>query len=447
MPLHLPSSIGRLRETHNELHSYSVDLGQYTILIGSNESGKSAIAESAQLARTGSAYGLLYRDKPIKDGTLLGALMPTEEGCSVKATLDSGEVCSWDLSPGKRPSRGGPNGSVLSVAELHGIMSGSAETQAKFFWRVLCKPVKVQELLEKLPDDLHEALVLVCPVDGRDISLADLIEKIGKFQREQNSVATAGRIALESLGGIRSISDDELEGAWSTLHRAMLRDVLRELYSEYQADPSLQAREVLRHLVKMLGGEGAITRIPETKIVGGDLSEVLINRRLSRAAVAARRGETQAVTLKEGLKKLKIAILRIMFEAIDWAADKFIDGVSEYLPGGEKLVFSVDIPSRTLSIGLKRGDVEYIALSGSTEARVLAAIAATLSDENDLVVVDDRMWDGATLGKTLGALEGARCQVLVMSTIKPKGRRRAAWSYVEVNREEGEPLSVEDGGE
>lgn len=426
---------------------YSVDLGQYTILIGSNESGKSAIAESAQLARTGSAYGLLYRDKPIKDGTLLSTLIPSEEGCSVTATLNSGEVCSWSLTPGKRPERNGPNGSVLSVAELHGIMAGSPETQAKFFWRVLCKPLKVQDLLEKLPDELHEALVLVCPVDGRDISLADLIEKIGKFQREQNSVATAGRIALESLGGIRNISDEELEGAWSTLHRAMLRDVLRELYAEHRADASLQAREVLRHLVKMLGGEEAIDRIPETKDVGTDLSEVLINRRLSRAAVAAKRGENHAITLKEGLKRLKISILGLMFEAIDWAADKFIDGVSEYLPGSEKLVFSVNLPSRTLSIGLRRGDVEYIALSGSTEARVLAAIAATLSDENDLLVVDDRMWDGATLGKTLGALEGARCQVLVMSTIKPKGRRRAAWNYVEVNREEGEPLGVENGGE
>ena len=58
---------------------YSVELSKNTILIGDNESGKSAIAESLQLARTGSAFGLLYRDKPIKDGSLLQHLIPREE--------------------------------------------------------------------------------------------------------------------------------------------------------------------------------------------------------------------------------------------------------------------------------------------------------------------------------------------------------------------------------
>ncbi len=422
---------------------YSVGLGQYTLLVGDNESGKSAIAESAQLARTGSAYGLLYRDKPIKDGSLLSALVPEgREDCSILAALDSGETCEWSLTRGKRPKRSGPNGAILSVAELHAIMAGNSETQGKYFWRALCEPMDVKDLLDQVPDALHEALVLVCPLDGQKVNLPDLVERIGKFQREQSNVARAGQIALESLGTVQSVSDDELAGVWDAMHRANLRDVVRELYLEYKSDPSLQAREVIRHLVKMLGGEGAVSRIPSTEEVGADLAEALLNRRLSRVAVAAGKGELRAAGLKEGLKKLKDVVVQILFASIHRIAADFSDRVSAFLPEGEELFFSIDSKARTLTIGLARNGGHHVALSGSTEARVLAAIASALSDEEALVVVDDRMWDSGTLSRTMEVLEKAPCQVLVMSTIKPRGRRRASWTYVEIDRTEGEPLEV-----
>ena len=65
------------------------------------------------------------------------------------------------------------------------------------------------------------------------------------------------------------------------------------------------------------------------------------------------------------------------------------------------------------------------------------------TDSNDLIVVDDRMWDADTLKKTMTVLEKAPCQVIVMSTIKPKGRKRGAWTYIQVCRTPGEPLSTE----
>ncbi len=422
---------------------YSVDLGKHTLLVGNNESGKSAIAEAAQLARTGGAYGLLYRDKPIKDGSLLSALIPQDrEACAVRADLSDGECCNWTLARGKRAKREGKNGAVLSVAELHGVMSGSAETQGKYFWRALCEPLDVQELLDRVPGELHEALVLVCPLDGKKVSLADLVERIGKFQREQTSIAKAGQIALESLGMVQNISDDELAGVWNSLHRAQMRDVVRELYLEYKSNPSLQAREVLRHLVDMLGGDDAVSRIPATEEVGSDLAEALLNRRLSRVAIAAKNGEVRASGLKDGLKKLKDTLLALMFAAISKVADDFIERVSAFLPGEEKLLFSIVPLSKSLVIGLERDGTRHTALSGSTEARVLAAIAAALSDDEALIVVDDRMWDSGTLGRTMEVLEKAPCQVLVMSTIKPRGRRRASWKYVEIDRTEGEPLEI-----
>ena len=41
--------------------AWEYELGDYNLLIGPNESGKSAIAEAVQLALSGSAYGLQVR--------------------------------------------------------------------------------------------------------------------------------------------------------------------------------------------------------------------------------------------------------------------------------------------------------------------------------------------------------------------------------------------------
>ena len=424
--------------------SYETELGQYTLLIGANEAGKSAIAESCQLARSGSAYGLLYRDKPIKDGKLLSALVPPGAlGCSVTAQLDTGEFCEWDLLTGKRPKRTGPDGSSLSVAELHAVLGGSEESKARYFWEKLCKPLPVADLESFLAPALHEALHLVMPKNREEINLVSLIERTGKLQREQASVVKAGQIALESFGPVEMVSEEELDGVWKTYTRAHYRDIVRDLYRSYKADPSLQSRETLRHLVEMMGGQEALTRIPETEEAGASLAEALLNKRLSRGAIAAKSGEIRASTMKESLKKLKTAILEVMFRMLDSAADFLIEEVSNFLPEGERFVFDVDGKQLKLSIGLEREQEVHTALSGSTEARLLAAIASALSGPDSLIVVDDRMWDATTLGKTLEVLRNAPSQVIVMTTVRPKGKKRSGWNYVEIARTPGQALEIQ----
>jgi hypothetical protein len=430
---------------------YSVNLGKYTILIGDNEAGKSAIAESLQLARTGSAYGLLYRDRPVRDGSLLAALVPPGvDECVARGEVEGEYLYSWSLRRGKRPTHVARNGvekpdpkDVLTVAQVRAVMGGSADTQVKFFWEHLCEPIVGADLLNMVPAELQETLVLVCPMDGSPVSLVDVLDKIGKYQREMSNTAKAGLIALESLGSVEAVTDDELAGVWDTIHRATLRDVLKELYMEYKANPTLQAGPVLRHLTEMLGGKEAIQRIPLRDDAAGALASALLNQRLSRAAVAAKNGEVRALGLRESLKTLKNVIVSLMLGNIHQAAGEFIKRVSRFLPKEESIHFFVEMSQKSISIGLKRGEKKHTALSGSAEARLLAAICAALSDQNDLIVVDDRMWDADTLKKTMTVLEKAPCQVVVMSTIKPKGRKRGAWTYVTVSRTDSEPLGVE----
>ena len=424
---------------------YVVGLGKNTVLIGDNEAGKSAIAEAVQLSRTGSAFGLLYRDKPIKDAGLLSSLIPPEaDEVSAKAELDDGRECRWQMSRGKRPTREGPNGVGLSIAEIRAVLSGSEETKTKFFWARLCEP-KDGDLFQRvrIPDHLQEVVSQVLPPGTEELCLASLHDKVSKAVRDQSTQVKASRTALASLGSLRDVSDDEILGLWDTLERAHARDLLRALYLANKHDPGIHAPNTIRELVGQLGGEQAITRIPSTETVVEKLEESILQKRLVKVAGIARNGEASAEVKSEQLKKLKPHLLHEMQADLNvhTGPRDFRKRVSGFLPRGEKFCFRFDDGRST--IGIEREGVIHTALSGSTEARVLAAVAAALADEDSsLLVVDDRMWDGSTLSKMLGVLEKAPCQVLVMSTIKPKGKRRAAWTYINVQRTPGEPLSA-----
>ena len=52
------------------------------------------------------------------------------------------------------------------------------------------------------------------------------------------------------------------------------------------------------------------------------------------------------------------------------------------------------------------------------------------------------MWDIETLTKTMAVLEKADAQVVLMTTLRPKGRKKPNWTYVEISRTPGQPLEV-----
>jgi hypothetical protein len=60
----------------------------------------------------------------------------------------------------------------------------------------------------------------------------------------------------------------------------------------------------------------------------------------------------------------------------------------------------------------------------------MAAALPKSDDVPGLIVVEDRMWDHQNLAKTMHALEQSPYQVLIMTTTKPRGRKRAGWKYI-----------------
>tara|TARA_R110000765_G_scaffold162496_1_gene267270 strand:- start:539 stop:1864 length:1326 start_codon:yes stop_codon:yes gene_type:complete len=422
---------------------YTVDLGQHTLLIGENEAGKSGIAEACQLARTGEAYGLLWRPKTVKDGKLLSLLTPTDSTeCSATAMLDTGEFCEWKLKLGSRPKHSAPEGSVFTASEIHSVLAGSPETQVKFFAGALgISKASTKDIREEISENLH-GFFDIMSADRDTLNLIAFIEKLGKDQREQNNISKAAQIALESLGTVTLVDDEELKGLMSMLQRSMSRDILRSIYLSYRADPTIQASGVINHLTALLGGKESVQRIPLTEESLAEIGEAHFQKRMMKTAKVAKKGFDLAQEKKEAIKRLKDAMVKVLFERLERspAREEFVARVNTLLSGEQEFLFSVS-PGK-IEIGLQRDGQEHYALSGSTEARVIAALAGSLSSEDDLIVVDDRMWDSTTLGQTLEVLRNAPGQVIIMSTVRPKGKQRAGWTYVTVERERGEALKI-----
>lgn len=422
---------------------YSADLGQHTLLIGENEAGKSGIAEACQLARTGAAYGLLWRAKNTRDGKLLATLIPKDTTlCSATAMLDSGEFCEWKLTLGSRPKHTAPEGSVFTVAEIQAVLAGSTETQLKFFAGALGINKLTAEIIREEISENLQGFFDVKAAERKTIDLISFIDKLAKEQREQNTVAKAAQIALESMGTVTAVDDDELKGLMSTLQRSMSRDILRSIYLSYRADPTIQASGVINHLTDLLGGKEGVQRIPPTEESLAEIGDAHFQKRMMRTAKIAKKGELLAQERKEASKKLKDAMVRVLFSRLEESKEtqEFISRVNTLLPESQEFIF--EVAQGKIAVGLRRGTEDHYALSGSTEARLVAAIAGALGGEDDLTIVDDRMWDAKTLGQTLEVLRKSPSQVIVMTTIRPKGKQRAGWTYVTIERESGEALKI-----
>ena len=192
-----------------------------------------------------------------------------------------------------------------------------------------------------------------------------------------------------------------------------------------------------------MGGKSAILKIPETEALQVEIGEALLHKRLARVAAFMRGGETRASEKGDSLKHLHRILLEEICDRVGRAAPAFAKKVSTFLPKGEEFLFEVD--GTTISVGLLRNGQTHKALSGSTEARVIAAIAAALSTPISLILLDDRMFSTSTLSKTLSVLEKAEGQVVAMGLKRPPGKPRKKWTYVQVVRTDGEPLEVNQG--
>ena len=426
-------------------NSRTYELGKHTLLVGPNESGKSAIAEAVQLALTGSSSGLLYRNKPIKSGPQLSVLRP--EGVEVvfaQAMLDDGQSAEWSLEKGKRPKKAGVSGVSLPVNDLKTVMAGSDTTIRAFFYENMLKETPWEDVVSHLPENLHAAFNLWVP--KRDsINMVDAISALGKKKREVKAHGAAAQRMLESLTVV-AIDDAEIDGLWEQYEQAEKLDRLRKMYANYRKPKEGSAFDdralsLVKKSLAEMGTKEELKGVPTPKEAREAIADVYQAKGELASAVSAKKALSMVKDEIGFIGELEKSLQEVIVELLDeWNVWKtFADQVNMFLPKGD--TFTVE-DNGSLQIGLNRPNGMHTALSGSTEARTLAAMAAGLvitrrtweGDHPALIVVDDRMWDSKTLAKTMAALEKIDCQVLLMTTSKPRGKGREAWTYVNLGQ-------------
>ena len=163
---------------------------------------------------------------------------------------------------------------------------------------------------------------------------------------------------------------------------------------------------------------------------------------------------------QDKFKRLVGACDEAIQELLEGARGEFVAAVRKFMPDAKKMpnggTFDLrlnDGKRKVCEIGLEGGDGWLrTALSGAEWSIVLIAIAATVSADAPFAVLipEERAYDPATLANLMRALSKCPAQILLTSTVKPKGRSPAGWHVLEVEGLErpevelGEPEITEE---
>ena len=152
--------------------AWSIDLGQKTLLIGSNTSHKSTIIQAVELAIAGSADDIIGRSI-VSDAALLLTLAPGDE-LGVTATLSGGSTANYhglrEDGKVKRPVHDGPGAQCLVHRTVAAALSGSASTARKAFLEWSSTDIHREDILARLPTELHGQYGDIAKHRGRNLS-------------------------------------------------------------------------------------------------------------------------------------------------------------------------------------------------------------------------------------------------------------------------------------
>ena len=418
------------------VHTYA--LGNKTLIVGDNESGKSALTEAIHLAVTGSAPNILLRNGEVKAGKDLATLMPegADELIATASDLE-GNQAAWSMTVGSAPkhvvSSSFPR-MILPLVGLRQALSGTGVTAMKYLLPYLFPSgisfnTDVMEQLTKTApngDELEEYWHDTW-YDGEDIidgsEMVSFLNYLGKDKRTASANAKETQSQSRILAGASNAKG--LNGAWKQLFTSLQFEWLRKMYKENEEQrPFLRAE-----IAKIVSPEEA-KKIPNSVQCSTDVEGWLAVQQRAELARGLNEREVRSRQKAEKLKRIEDCLIEGLVNAAQLAMMPYEGRVARLLPAGEMAL----ITAQKLMVKLVRDKKTYRALSGSTEVRVLAALGGALAtDEKVLLLLDDRMWDGATLAKTMRALGESEAQTVIMSTIPPKGKLPKGWTRLDLD--------------
>ena len=178
--------------------SWEIELGQKTLIVGSNASHKSSVTQSVELALTGSVDDVVGRSAVRSPGLLL--TMVAGDTLDVVATLSNDKVCRYSVVEGKRPKSAVYSADILPLRQVREALTGSAATARCAFVKWVAAHVTQKDVLSLLPKELHKRFKQLADPEASAIdNLLHVLDFVSKQQRGASKEAKGAQTIVAEL--------------------------------------------------------------------------------------------------------------------------------------------------------------------------------------------------------------------------------------------------------
>tara|TARA_R110002020_G_scaffold434259_2_gene644386 strand:- start:122 stop:1909 length:1788 start_codon:yes stop_codon:yes gene_type:complete len=472
---------------------WSLELGQHTLLVGSNTSHKSAVIQAVELALTAAADDIVGRSA-VKDSALLMSLAPHGAAeLESTATLTDGTEAYFKLAGTKRPTHDTEvkMKDALPLRQVRKAMQGSTDTARKAFVRWAAQGATREDILGRMATTQHGVYGDLAEHIGKGKSEIDtliaVLEYVEKRKRDCAKEQKGAQIVVDSIReGINANRPDEGDiFHWeSEVHRlradieaCLTTDIgLPDAYKHAPNTMASLAWAMEHNLSSCPACSSAVGAahistcweyysniLATVDCTPPDVSHLDTQRKHAEAKLSAlREAETKwdqvAVAIEKveemksvavGHESLLTALKVCLGDVLAYAVPSFCDKVQCFLPSN--WLFDVNLLQdgrEVFRMGLvDEHDQKKLrcALSGAEWATVTTAIAMAmdlgvgeLTNKSRLVaprvlIPEDRAWDGRTLSSVMRGFSRYDGQVVMASTIRPKGRSPKGWTIIDMD--------------
>lgn len=422
-------------------------LGRYNLIMGPNRSRKTAIAQGLELAVSGSVDDVGGKDE-VKIAKKLLTLSSDGETLQASAEFANGHKSLFLLEAGSRAKTQGqfPNAMVHRVARDL-LTASEAKTH-----RALMQLV----VLEKSRDEIAELVPARSRAKYLDImertrkgsageaeAILAAAEYADKRARELSASSRTLKTVYEHLKGQAEAqvpNDDALAESTAQIATGSLTPqghmaaVLRWAQDEgVTACPTCSSPVGAEHIgtcsawaaqQPAVDSEALTTNIQQVR----DQMNVAFRWEMLSQVEKLRGFEDRE---HQAYKNLRDDLDTLIGRLVTVSAASFFREVEKYLPDGWMLGLENG------EIGLMRGDRVLSALSGAERAACVVAMACAASkrlladDEPAILVMEDRAWDPKTLAEVMRMLVKFDGQVIIQTTMRPRGRISGDWTILE----------------
>ena len=497
---------------------WNMELGQHTLIVGGNASGKTAVIQATELATTAVADDVVGR-LGVRDPALLLSMVRGDK-LTAHASISTDSPINWeggdwnynyvierDGSTVKKPEHFATRGTNVPVSvtfplrAVREALAGASTTARTAFLTWAAASTTDDDVLSYIPTNLHERYRTVtgniAPNDAPVDRLVKLAKYVAKRARDAaKEVKGAETILAEADSSLPTRPTDQdilkAEAAVAEAQRAFdsvtqpqdpeeapapttsmpanvphsLEAIRWAMDNGLEQCPTCGSEVGFTHLevchdyfARMLDETVDADLVPEP--VGNDHVEAYKNQLLAahqalstvKAARSRWDGLTSARDKAAGMQS-EVDEYKAIKKACDIAIGQllgdlttgFCTRVGRYLPSD--WTFDIELKDGKRDVfrmGLRdtpdNGTPGYLrcGLSGAEWAAVTTAVAMAASEglainEPVIIVPEDRAWDTTTLGYVMRTFSNFNGQVIMASTVRPKGRPPKNWAIIDLDK-------------